>query len=198
MRGFIGFFLIWLAIFSADSAAADKILDPAEVAGEKVKITQTGDKFQGTEYWAGRPKSLPGVGLFTTLYINPVFMRKTDGPAGYYLWVNYSGFGWLYPSGKVIFLLDDGSKVELLNESVKVESKVDSCTSGSCLVTEVFRIAIDEKDMQRLAAAKSVEVAVYGRSLYVAAYFKPYHQATVQAVLKIGGSMGGQKLAAQP
>lgn len=183
-----------LSFVVPDTWAANMTLDPSKVAAEKVKLIQGEDKFQGYKYLAPKPKMLGGSGIFTSLYANPVFVQA-DNKSWFYFRVEYQGFGWLYLTGKVIFLLDDGSRIVLDDAEAKRVSEVESCTgAGGCLVSEYVRLPVLPADLQRIATAKSVEVAIYGQNNYVTAYFKPYHQAAVIEVLRQGEAKGGMQI----
>lgn len=187
-----------LALSAVAQGADDKRIDQAKVASEKVRPVMDYDKFQGTERWAVVPKPIAGTGFLNTLTVNPVYFRKEGGLAGYYLVIKYNGFGWLHVSGKTIFLLDDGSKIELVDESRKVETDIGGCSASSCLVTEIFRVVIPKTELERIAKASVVEVAVYGRNTYMTGHFKPHQQAAVRAVLELGQSKGGETLNGSP
>lgn len=194
MGGFFKLALLLAAFLPGISMSASKRIDPTKVEAEKVRMVQDYDKFQGHERWAAQPKPIGGTGFLNQITVNPVFFRKENGLAGYYMMVKYNGFGWLFLSGKVIFLLGDGSRIELVDEHPKIDTDIGGCSAPECLVTEVIRLPIPKADLERLSSASTVEVAVYGRNSYMSGYFKPHQQATVRAVLRIGEKMGGESL----
>lgn len=173
--------------------AADMTLDPAKVANENVQLRTESDKFQDNQVWGAKRKMLGGTNFLTSLYANPLFVRS--GQQSWYTFkITYQGQSWLFLSGKVIFLLDDGTRVVLDEPNAKVTTDVSLCSAYSCIITEEVRLAILPADLQRLAAAKTVEVAIYGRDKYTTGYFKPWHQATVIEILKFGEANGGMRI----
>jgi hypothetical protein len=177
------------SLSSFPAAAKDKTqIDQAKVAGMQIALANQNDKFKGRNGWfPAKIKAIGGTHFLTDVYLNPVYVEDGDGTKGYYLWIRYNGYGWVFLNGQVIFVLGDGSKIELTGPDSSDHRDIDTCIGGAgCIDSEEIRVPITAAQLKALSTATSAEVRIYGRSIYLEGYLKDVHAAEVRAVLAFG------------
>lgn len=183
--------VIGLLLGAFDLVAADKTIDQEKVSAIKPKVEHYSDRFLASELWSASGKALGGGTVFGSwALINPQYM-KSEKSSTYSIDVIRQGALTIYLNGQVIFLLDGTERINLWHKRVKTDFRAVTCTP-SCYYEERFTLLVSVENMQRIANAKSVEVAIYGREGSEIGYFKPAHQAAFRAILEVGESNGGE------
>ena len=175
------------------TAAKEKgVMDPKVISATKVELRVEEDRFHGvTLVRPKKEKDIGGTGMFDTASITPVYSRDERGQESYSLRVVYSGFGWMFLKGSLIFIVDGGNRIALQGPSSDGKRDVVSCSGSSCLLREEINVSITKEQLENISRAVKAEVRLDGRRAYMQGYLKEFHCAAIRAILDYAKTNSG-------
>lgn len=138
-------------------------IDEAKIGRVKINVVESVDKFTGTQVIAARrPIGLDKVGFLTTLTLNPAVLKTADAPPSFYAVMSYTGYGWLFLTGRVDVLVD-GARFSLQGLASSADREVAACSAGAgCLVEEKVRFVMTKELSDAISQARSAEIRAVG------------------------------------
>lgn len=185
-------FVLVLLLFPATTYAMGGI-DQAKIDRVKINIVENVDRFTGNQViGARRPIGLDKVGFLTTLTLNPAVLKAVDAPPSFYAVMSYTGYGWLFFTGRVDVLVD-GARFSLQGLASSADREVAACSAGAgCLVEEKVRFVMTKELSDAINQAKSAEIRVVGSRGSVDGQLTEKHVAYFREMAARYASMGGR------
>jgi hypothetical protein len=192
--------LLLLSIGSPVAAGDRRDLDLGKVAKIEPKILAEVDRFNGNTRWSSKwPHELGGVGLLTTVYLDPVYVRDEKGIDGFYFRIKYSGYGWVFLDGSAVVLLGDGTRIPLQGPDSSDERSIAICSGGAgCIDEESLRLPVSQADFEKISHASRIEIRLNGRSVHIDGYFKEHPVAEMQRLLAMQRGFSTSPATSQP
>lgn len=133
------------------------------------KCYEQHDKFEGTTLhwcamgWLGKGEQVSMSG--DPLAPIPMASVKNSSDITFAIKALWQNSSWLFmsPGTKLIFILDDASRIELVTRGGSTSSREINTTSVGIMVREEAIFSISAAEMQRLASAQRAEFAIYGK-----------------------------------
>lgn len=184
-----------LAFLLAINSAHAQSIDPAKVAGVRINITDTTDRFTGDRIIAAQKGiELEKTGFLVTLSVSPAVLAKEKAAPIFYVAVYYSAYGWAFLNGTAHFLVD-GKRFTATGLDSSNHRKVLTCSSVGCINEELERLLISYDLAHAVANATSVEVKVTGSNGALTGRMNAKHIAYFREMIKryeaIGGTYAG-------
>ncbi|MGR4895002.1 hypothetical protein ACIPR8_06970 [Stenotrophomonas sp. LARHCG68] len=184
-------FVLALLLLPATAYAMGEI-DQTKIDRVKVNVVESVDRFTGNQFIAARrPIGLDKVGFLTTLTLNPAVLKAADAPPSFYAVMSYTGYGWLFFTGRVDVLVD-GARFSLQGVASSADREVAACSAGAgCLVEEKVRFVMTKELSDAISQAKSAEVRVVGSRGSVDGQLNEKHVAYFREMAARYAGMGG-------
>lgn len=166
-----------------DTAAIGRKIAEVE---QRTKLKLSQDKFNGVVFVdVDKAVNLPGLFSLGTVFTAPRYVRTANGEESTLLIIYASLEEWAFLTGEMVLLVD-GDRVDLRSRN-DPERRV----SGRG-VTEYFVVQLERDLLERLIAARSVDVRLLGERRNIDSKFRPELQGQLAAIRRAPNLVYGQ------